>query len=359
LSKGIVGTGMIAYAYNYRVDNQDTEWFNYKTDDGTTVDVRNISMTGPLLAVADYMAKRKLGVEAPLAPVVEALAGMKVPAGTQNMILDQMMSAMSSEKDAEKLDIMFGKILGGFTTRFTQPFVVKTAYDFLDLFREEGTVARDPNVIKSDDKFTEAFVNQVKGKLPIIKEELPPAVVRLKEGPTYREGEFFTNIVGFRQAAMKSPVEQEVNKLGIEPYKLFGGSSGDKEYDRVFIEKANPLIIEAVDRAMKNEEYQKLSADEKRVSLANTVRDVAGVAREITEAEFEAKDIDKIYKMKFDKMSGEKRRIINKDYAKEHKGVTLEQAKDYGAVFEYEAQLERLQFASGGLVKQTEQAFAK
>jgi len=359
LSKGIVGTGMLAYAYNYRVDNQDTEWFNYKTDDGTTVDVRNISMTGPLLAVADYMAKRKLGVEAPLAPVVEALAGMKVPAGTQNMILDQMMSAMSSEKDAEKLDVMFGKILGGFTTRFTQPFLVKTAYDFLDLFREEGTVARDPNVIKSDDKFTEAFVKQVKGKLPIIKEDLPPAVVRLKEGPTYREGEFFTNIVGFRQAAVKSPVEQEVNKLGIEPYKLFGGSSGDKEYDRVFIEKANPLIIDAVDRAIKDEEYQKLSADEKRVSLANTVKDVAGIAREITESEFESKDIDKIYKMKFDKMSSEKRRIINKDYAKEHKGVTLEQAKDYGAVFEYEAQLERLQFASGGLVKQTEQAFAK
>ena len=359
LSKGIVGTGMLAYAYNYRVDNQDTEWFNYKTDDGTTVDVRNISMTGPLLAVADYMAKRKLGVEAPLAPVVEALAGMKVPAGTQNMILDQMMSAMSSEKDAEKLDIMFGKILGGFTTRFTQPFVVKTAYDFLDLFREEGTVARDPNVIKSDDKFTEAFVNQVKGKLPIIKEELPLAVVRLKEGPTYREGEFFTNIVGFRQAAMKSPVEQEVNKLGIEPYKLFGGATGDKEYDRAYVNNANPLIIDAVDRAMKNEEYQKLSADEKRVSLANTVKDVAGIAREITEAEFESKDIDKIYKMKFDKMSGEKRRIINNDYAKEHKGVTLEQAKDYGAIFQYEAQLERLQFASGGLVKQTEQAFAK
>lgn len=359
LSKGIVGTAMLAYAYDYRLNNQDTEWFNYKTDDGTTIDVRNISMTGPLLAMADYLAKRKLGIEAPLAPVVESLAGMKIPAGTQNTILDQMMSAMSSEKDADKLDIMLGKVLGDFTTRFTQPFIVKTAYDFLDLFRDEGSVARDPNVITSEDKFTEAAMNRIKGKIPVVKESLPPAVVRLKEGPTYREGEFFTNIVGFRQAAAKSPVEQEVNKLGIEPYKLFGGATGDKEYDRTFIEKANPLIIEAVTRAMNNPDYQKLDATEKRISLANTVKDVAGVARDITEATFESKDINKIYKMKFEKMSGDVRRTINKDYAKDHKGITLEQAKDYGAVFQYEAQLERLQFASGGLVKQTEQAFSK
>jgi hypothetical protein len=352
-SKGVVGTAALAAAYDYRLNNQDTEWYNFKTEDGTTVDTRAIFPLGPTLAVADFMAKRKQGLEPKTAEMVESIVGMKMPAGTQNQFLDQVFAAFSSEKEADKMEIAVGKVLGDFTARFSQPFLFKSAYEFFDLFREEGTIQRDPNVIKaqeSGDRFIEAAVNRVQSKLPVVKEQLPAAVPRLREGPVYKEGEFFNSLIGVREATEKSPVEQEITRLGIDPYRLYGPSSGDREYDRAFVEAANPMVIKTIQRVMANERYQALPIAEQKVALANTVRDITSIARDKTDAKFTAQDLDRVKKMRFDKLSGEVRKVINDRYAKDHDGVTLEQAKDYRAVDKYEAMMGNLQFAAGGLV---------
>lgn len=350
LSKGVVGTALLAYAYDYRLKNQDTEWYNYKTDEGTTVDLRSIFPAGPLLAVGDFIAKRSMGLEPKTAEAFEAIIGMKMPAGTQNTILDQVFAAFSSEKDADRIEKSIGKVLGDYAGRFTQPFVIKNIYDFLDLFREEGSVARDPNVIMSDDKITEAALNRIQAKLPIAKESLPEAQPYLRQGPVVREGEFFNSLIGFREVPNKSIEEKEIASLGVDPYRLYGGSSGDKEYDRAFIKIANPLVKQFMDRALNSERYQALPEIKKKESIFNTVKDAVQQARDLTEAKFMSENPDKIYKMKFDKLSADKRKIINEDYAKDHGGKTLEEAKDYKAVYKYEPQLELLQFALGGFV---------
>ena len=359
LSKGIVGTAVLAYAYDYRLNNQDSEWFNYKQDDGTTTDLRALFPAGPVLAVADFMAKRKLGLEPKTAEMVEAIVGMKMPAGTQNTLLDQVFAAVSSEKDADKLDVMIGKVLGDFTTRFTQPFIVKNAYDFLDLFREEGSVQRDPNVITSDDKITEAAMNRIQKRIPIAKEDLPAYQPYLRQGSVYQEGEFFANLIGVRQVPEKSVQEREIVRLGIEPYKFYGGATGDKQYDRKFVELANPMVSKFIDRAMASERYKALPLPEQKLALANTVKSATEIARSKTEAVFTSSDINKIYKMKFDKLTAEKRRVINDRYAKDHGGKSLEEAKDFQAVYKYEAMLGNLQFALGGIVAKGAKAVAK
>ncbi|CAB4156190.1 hypothetical protein UFOVP662_45 [uncultured Caudovirales phage] len=359
LSKGIVGTAVLAYAYDYRLKNQDSEWFNYKQDDGSTTDLRALFPAGPVLAVADFMAKRKLGLEPKTAEMAEAIIGMKMPAGTQNTLLDQVFSAFSSEKDADKLDVMIGKVLGDFTTRFTQPFIVKNAYDFLDLFREEGSVQRDPNVIVSDDKITEAAMNRIQKRIPIAKEYLPAYQPYLRQGPVYQEGEFFANLIGVRQVPEKSVQEREIVRLGIEPYKFYGGATGDKQYDRKFVELANPMVSKFIDRAMASERYKALPLPEQKLALANTVKSATEIARSKTEAVFTSSDINKIYKMKFDKLTAEKRRVINDRYAKDHEGKSLEEAKDFKAVYKYEAMLGNLQFALGGIVAKGAKAAVK
>jgi len=359
LSKGIVGTAVLAYAYDYRLNNQDSEWFNYKQDDGTTTDLRALFPAGPVLAVADFMAKRKLGLEPKTAQMAEAIIGMKMPAGTQNVLLDQVFAAFSSEKDADKLDVMIGKVLGDFTTRFTQPFVVKNAYDFLDLFRDQGAVQRDPNVIVSEDKITEAAMNRIQKRIPVAKEGLPEYQPYLREGPVYQEGEFFANLIGVRQVPEKSVQEREIVRLGVEPYKLYGGATGDKEYDRKFVELANPMVTQFIDRAMASERYKALSLPEQKIALANTVKGATEAARAKTEAEFTSTDIEKIYKMKFDKLPADQRTVINERYAKDHDGVPLDKAKDYKAVYKYEAMLGNLQFALGGIVAKGFKALTK
>lgn len=353
IAKGVVGTAALAAAYDYRLNNQDTEWYNMKQDDGSTVDTRAIFPLGPTLAVADFMAKRKMGLEPKTAEMVEAIVGMKMPAGTQNQFLDQVFAAMSSEKEADKLEVAMGKVLGDFVARFSQPFVFKSAYEFFDLFREQGAIQRDPNVITAEDsgdRFIEAAVNRVQGKLPVLKEELPEAVPRLREGPVYREGEFFYSLVGVRETPPKTVAEKEIVRLGIDPFKLYGPSSGDRTYDRAFVEAANPLVISAIERTTANKRYQQLSPTEQKLALTNVVRDVTSIARDKTDGKFMSEDLLRVKKMRFDKLSQDQRKVINERYARDNNGVTLEEAKDYKAVDKYEAMLGNLAFAKGGLV---------
>lgn len=358
LAKGIVGTAALAAAYDYRLNNQDTDWFNMKKDDGGTYDTRSIFPLGPTLAVADFLAKRKLGLEPKTAEMVEAIVGMKMPAGTQAQLLDQVFAAVSSEKDADKLEIAIGKVLGDFTARFSQPFVFKSAYEFLDLFRAEGSIQRDPNVITGDKTvmgmpvptLVEAGAQRVQSKLPILKEDLPEAVPRLRDGPVYKEGEFFYSLVGVRETPAKSPVESEITRLGIDPYKLYGPSSGDKSYDRAFVETANPLVIETIKRAMNDERYQKLSPSEQKMALGNSVSEMTTIARDITDAKFMSDDLLRVKKMQFNKLTSDERKVINERYAKDNQGKTLEEANDYMQVDAYKAMLGDLRFAVGGVV---------
>lgn len=353
IAKGVVGTAALAAAYDYRLNNQDTEWYNMKQDDGSTVDTRAIFPLGPTLAVADFMAKRKMGLEQKTAEAVEAIIGMKMPAGTQNQLLDQVFAAFSSEKEADKIEVALGKAIGDFTARFSQPFAFKSAYEFFDLFREQGAVQRDPNVIKSEDsgdRFLEAAANRVQAKLPVLKEELPEAVPRLREGPVYKEGEFFYSLVGVRETPPKTVAEKEIVRLGIDPYKLYGPSSGDRTYDRAFVEAANPMVISAIERTVNNKRYQVLSPTEQKLALTNVVRDVTGIARDKTDGKFMSEDLLRVKKMRFDKLSQDQRKVINERYARDNNGVTLEEAKDYKAVDKYEAMLGDLAFAKGGLV---------
>jgi hypothetical protein len=278
---------------------------------------------------------------------------MKMPAGTQNQFLDQVFAAMSSEKEADKLEVAMGKVLGDFVARFSQPFVFKSAYEFFDLFREEGAIQRDPNVITSEDsgdRFIEAAVNRVQGKLPVLKEELPEAIPRLREGPVYKEGEFFNSLIGVRETPNKTPAEKEIVRLGIDPFRLYGPSSGDKLYDRAFVENANPMVVTAIERVMANERYKALPLTEQKLALTTVVRDVTGIARNKTDGKFMSEDLTRVKKMRFDKLSADQRKVINQRYANDNNGVTLEEAKDYRAVDKYEAMLGNLAFAKGGLV---------
>ena len=352
-AKGIVGTSALLAAIDYRENNQDVEWNMWKRDDGTTVDMRGIFPIGPLLAMADVSVKHKRGLSAKTGDAFEAVIGMKMPAGTQNQFMDQLISALSSERDVEKWADKMGKVAGDFGARFVSPFIVKDIFNLVDLIREGGSVARDPNVLKSEkpaDRMLEAAGNRIQSKLPVLKEELPETIPRVRQGPIYKEGEFFNNLVGIRITPEKTPEETELVYLGIEAYKLFGQPSGDKEYDRAYVEEANPLVIASIQRAMLSPRYQALPEIEQKKAIENVVKNILPVARQLTDAKFMNEDLVRVYKMKFNKLPEDTRKIINNRYSAENNGKTLEETNDYMRVPEYTAKIKDLQFAKGGFL---------
>lgn len=362
LAKGIVGTASLAAAYDYRLNHQDSNWFEVTNSDGTTTDMRALDVLAPQLAIADFLVKRKLKLQPDTSGMIESVLGFKVPAGTQATFLNQLVNSVSSEKDADKAEIAIGKVLGDFTGRFTQPFVVKTAWQFLDLFREEGAVQRDPNVLESKGEYKEPFfglslgdiaeagATRVQGKIPILKESLPEVVPRLREGPVYKEGEFYYGLTGVRDVPEKTPQEKEIIRLGIDPYKLYGPSSGDKVYDRAFVKAANPSVIAVIDRALRDPRYAQLPLLEQQEAMYKMVGEAVTRTRKIADAQFKGEDLNRVYKMQWNKLPDRTRAIINERYAKDHEGKTLEDNKDYQSYIGYQASLKDLRFSIGGMV---------
>lgn len=341
-SRGTVGTAALYAAYKYRMENQDTEWYNVQGEDGSTVDVRAIFPAGPWLAVGDLAAKMKLGKfeDAKVSEAMEAIAGMKMPAGSQKTILDSLPELMAGEgKEADKFKKAMGQILGDFAGRFIQPGQPFLAY--FDLMDRESQLARDPNVITGEDIVSEAAMNRIKAKLPGLKEELPVAMRYLREEEPVRAGEFFNILSGFRVVPRVNELEKEFTKLNVDPYRFFV-STGDKIYDRAVIEASRQFVEPRITKLIGSDRYNSSTDREKKVALANTMQDAMSPARAKVQGKMLKEDRERVDKMAYNALSQEKRLAINEMYKRDNDGKTIEDTKDYKSVYRYAPRLEAL-----------------
>jgi hypothetical protein len=349
-SKGAVGTAAIYAAYKYRMDNQDTEWYNIPNEDGSTADTRAIFPIGPYLAVGDFLAKLKLGriSDASVSEMLESIAGMKMPAGTQSSFLDSLPELITAEvgKEAERFEKAIGKLIGDFAGRFVQPG--QPIYNYLDQFDKETQIARDPNVIEGEDLLTESAINRVKVKVPGAAEavgipsklELPEAVRYFREEPPVRAGEFFSTLMGVRVVPSANKIEREFTSLNIDPYRFYV-STGDKTYDREVIENSRRYVQKFVGDMLDRDNYQEMTLNQRKIALTNNMQLAMGYGREITQAKMSMSDRDRVNKMTFNRLPQQKRLAINELYATNNDGRTLDEDKAYDQVYKYEALLER------------------
>lgn len=341
-SRGVVGTATLYAAYKYRMENQDTEWYNVQGEDGSTVDIRAIFPAGPYFAVGDILAKMRLGKfeSAKVSEAVEAIAGMKMPAGTQASILNSLPELIAGqEKEEGSVLKAIGRVVGDFAGRFIQPG--QPIFAYFDLMDREAQKARDPNVITSDNLFTESAVNRIKSKLPGLKEELPVAMRYLREEEPVRAGEFFNILSGFRVVPRVNEIEKEFTKLNVDPYRFFV-STGDKVYDRAVIEASRQFVEPRITKLINSDRYNSATEREKKVALANTMQDAMSPARAKVQGKMLKEDRERVDKMAYNALSQEKRLAINEMYKRDNDGKTIEDTKDYKAVYRYAPRLEAL-----------------
>lgn len=383
LIQSAIGTAALVSAYEYRKENADKPWYEVETKEGNTVDIRPLGIPAPYFAIADVIVRQEQGTLklGDTKAAIEAITGLKTKAGSQDTFADRLFNAMSDETEFKGLMVEMGKSVGDIAGGFTQPFVLKQFADFINLVREEGRVARDPNII-GDNKEVERAVEgalpeatpdwlrqkagataqgaaiigetaakRVAGKLPVLKEELPEAVVRLSNEDIAREGEYFNRLMGFRQITERSPEEKEVIRLNLNPYRLYGSSTGDKEYDKDVITAANERVLPAIKAVMNTEEYNALTDKKKVVKLTKVITKEVSNAKTMVNEKYKGKDLKRIYKMKYNKLPTPMRRAIDEAYAKANDGKSIDDNEDYFAVDEYEAVIDaETNYAKGGLV---------
>ena len=356
-----IGIAALASAVEYREQNKDVPWYEVKTDKGTTVDVRALGTPGTYFAIADIMVRQEQGTlrGKEVQDAFESIIGLKFKAGSGDSFLDRIINVSQSEEEAKKIWIELGKFTGDIAGGFTQPFVIKQLYDFVNLVREEGRVVRDPNIIEAETgagAFAEAAIQRVAGKVPIAKEQLPEAVIRLTDEELSREGEYFNRLLGFRQILQRSPVESEITRLNLDPYELYGSSSGDRNYDRDLINEANKRVAEAVTPFIKSRQYLILPDIEKNLTLNTAVRQQVSLARRVVNENLAMNDLSRVYKMRFGKLPKRVKEAINRRYAEDNDDVTLENAKDWFALDKYEAELNA---RTGTLTDQSQRLFGR
>ena len=340
MTRGMVGTAALYAAYKYRLENQNTEWYNVQGEDGSTTDIRAIFPLGPYLAVGDFIAKMKLGKtsEAKVSEAVAAIAGMKMPAGAPNTILDSIPEIMAGTegKEMDKFQTAVGKVIGDFAGRFIQPG--QPVFAYFDMFDREAQVARDPNVIEGDNLVSEAALNRLKGKIPGLKEELPEAKRYLREETPMRGGEFFNILSGVRVTPRVNKIEEEFKKLSLDPYTFYG-SSGDKIYDRKLIEKSVPEIERFVGNLLESDRYARLTDNQKKLALSANMTTALEFGRAQAQADMMSKDRARVDKMTFNKLPERERNAINEMYAKENNGRTMVEDDAYSKVYTYQARI--------------------
>lgn len=351
-SKGSVGIALLYAAYEHRKENQDTLWYEYKKEDGSTGDMRGLFPLAPYLAVADFIVKKSdtaVGDEK-VSDALQAILGIKLPAGTQGFLIDQIATVLSGEdgKTTARAEQAVGRVISDFLGRPLQ--AGKPLAEFFELFRRESTVARDPNVLdfREDSPVLETIKDRIVNKIPVLKEDLPEVIPYLREETPRRPASFFTSLTGVNITARRNKVEQEFLDLNLEPFKFFPRTA-IKEYDRSVISNSLEHVERLVGERMSRADYANLSVNEKRVAIKKTMRDAVSIGRDLARANFTAEDKLIVDKLEFDRLSAEERSIINKRYQQDKaaklgitldKASTLEQDKAYDMYYNYLGALE-------------------
>jgi hypothetical protein len=353
-AQATIGTAALAAAIDYRRNNQDTDPGSIKNDDGSVTDVRAVFPAAPYLLVADAYVKVSEGVPVDFKALQETILGMKIPAGTQSTILDTVVNAMGSEDAQEAFSVSVGKVFGDFAGRFTQPFVVKQVYDFVDMMNGED-IARDPNVIDLTEggweQGFEAATNRVKNKLPIAKESLPAAAPRFEENEVIRkEGEFFNRIVGVRNSYEGSKINQEFRRIGVNPWKSMGTTTGDREIDNLYTRAINKVALPELKMIIEMPDYKEAASDRERRKIIKGA--LTSIVSKVREEAFKDMPTDQAIRAKYRTISKEDRKRINDEYKRRH-GVSLEEAGKYveaeGVLAELDAAIPK--FNKGGFVQ--------
>ena len=360
LSKGAVGTAALYAAYKYREQNQDTEWYNSKNPDGSTVDMRALFPAAPFLALGDYLVKFNKGRtdEFKAKEFLEAMTGFKAPAGTYSWLGDKFAEAQANAATGEdtadnKVKTFFGEWVGEYFGRALVPF--QQISDIVGAIDRNETLPRDAYQIpEGKEGFTSSATQQLMKRTPILKQELPVYQPPLRETAAFNDNGPLKMLSGIAVKGTPSVLEEEVIRLKVPGNKIFT-STGDKIVDADARKIMAPLVIEQFENLKKTSFYAEGSQDLQKIALQNLIGWSQKTAKEIATSKTEAAAYaegkqPRLYEVQYSKLAPELKRLVNETY-QQQQGKDLATTKDYATALAYAEAMRALPgYAYGGVV---------
>ena len=336
-SKGIVGYGALMAAINHRANNQDVRWYESKTEDGRTTDMRPFFPLAPYLVVADLIVKwdnnelDKINTKT----LLEGLTGSQFRTGASSYMIDSFfrnvrspsgLTDVTGEKLAEYVGGYVGELVGG---ALTPGRVVR---DVVAAFDKEEARLKDFNKIEgtgADERGLSAFSNTIARNLPFASKYggFDDVEIPTREGPIYRQDPLGTQLTGLRKEQQRTPIEKELVDLGLENYMVVP-STGDKEADSFVKRYMGKYVENEVSKLIETDRYKNASDIKKRIMMKRRLARFRKISTRIgkIEARREAKDEGKAFtafdRAQWLRIGNEKRKLADEYYMEKH-GLTV------------------------------------
>ena len=275
----MVGTAALYAAVQHRAGNQDTKWYEYKNEDGTTTDLRPFFPITPYLAVADLYVKYSEGKPIDVKEFMEGFTGAQFRTGASSALLENFFETLrgegspTSDRLFEMAGEHIGEVFGGGLTPLRVVRDIQAAYD------TEAAMVRDARQtegVSGFDRFTSALQNKIikdmpeTGILPSAK-DLPEFQSPTREGPIFRQSPITGQLTGLRREDKRSPAETELVRLGFKSFRIVP-SSGDKTADALVKKYMGKEIEDRLGAIVSSESFQKKNDNQKRAAIANYLK---------------------------------------------------------------------------------------
>ena len=245
-SRGLLGTLMMGKAMEIRndPDRAGENWYEYKLDDGTMIDLRSFAPLTQYLFIAEAL-KGKEGTIRPR-DVAEAVVGMNRIAGTGLQAVEWI-QARDAETVYKGMSRLFGELLG----RFTIP--LRTVEDL-----RQGITGGDIRLDARMEQDDRNLVSPTLKNIPWVGEQyLPEQQSPLREGTGQAPLTLFgvsipapisRQLMGI-SLKQKTAVESEVDRLKLD-YTAILPKTGQRDIDRHVMDLMTPMVLKRIPAMM-------------------------------------------------------------------------------------------------------------
>ena len=207
LAKGLVGSGFLAGAIAFRNSEYAGEnWYEGKTMDGKTYDLRPFFPAAPYLFFADlitrkYKGEPLTGDRSITTEAIQALSGTQFRAGFGIYALDKAFKDITEEQSPEKAAEIAAQFTGNIINTFTIPFT--SLQDTFNTFiaEDEARIVRDTDMqIKDTKDFLTLVARRSLARIPLNYkiEEYLSETIGVKQSEYYESGTRAENYVALR-----------------------------------------------------------------------------------------------------------------------------------------------------------------